>query len=245
MGEGDGPTPVTVFELSSEEIVNLPLDELAVHLLNHLVDEQAAGNKPNRWNVLNDARHRQLSAPARRAITEGMQWLEAKVLVAPNEDTTERDWLMVTRRGIEVVKAGSTVAVAAAERLDVDLHPQLERKVRRQYLMGEYELAAFAAMREVEIRVRALAGEPAESLGMDLMHRSFRTGGPLADPALASGEQVATMELFAGALGVFKNPPSHRQVDYDDPTEAAEVILLADLLMRMLDRTEARLKSPK
>ena len=51
-------------------------------------------------------------------------------------------------------------------------------------------------------------------------------------------EQVATMELFAGAIGTFKNPASHRTVDYSDPTEAAEVVLLADLLMRLLDRVE-------
>lgn len=46
------------------------------------------------------------------------------------------------------------------------------------------------------------------------------------------------MELFAGALGTFKNPPSDRQVDYADPTEASEAVLLADLLMRLLDRLE-------
>ncbi|MBB3082548.1 hypothetical protein [Geodermatophilus sabuli] len=34
---------------------------------------------------------------------------------------------------------------------------------------------------------------------------------------------------------MFKNPPSHRQVDYSDPTLASEVVLLADLLLRILD----------
>lgn len=45
------------------------------------------------------------------------------------------------------------------------------------------------------------------------------------------------MELFKGAIGLFENPPSHRRVDYSDPTEAAEVLLLADLLMRLLNKT--------
>lgn len=64
--------------------------------------------------------------------------------------------------------------------------------------------------------------------------------GALADTEADGGEQVATMNLFAGAIGAFKNPASHRTVDYADPTEAAEVVLLADLLMRLLDRVEAR-----
>lgn len=46
------------------------------------------------------------------------------------------------------------------------------------------------------------------------------------------------MELSAGAFGALKSPAAPRTVDYMDPTEVA---LLADLLMRLLDRTEQRL----
>jgi len=45
--------------------------------------------------------------------------------------------------------------------------------------------------------------------------------------------------LFRGALGTFKNPSSHREVDYGDITFASEVVLLADLLLRLLDRSPA------
>jgi Protein of unknown function (Hypoth_ymh) len=48
------------------------------------------------------------------------------------------------------------------------------------------------------------------------------------------------MALFWGALGVFKNPSSHREVEFDNPTEASEVVLLADLLLRILDRVATR-----
>ena len=69
------------------------------------------------------------------------------------------------------------------------------------------------------------------------MRQAFKPdGGPLADAELDAGERVGMMELFAGAIGTFKNPSSHRQVDYDDPTEASEVVMFADLLMRLLDR---------
>jgi hypothetical protein len=42
-------------------------------------------------------------------------------------------------------------------------------------------------------------------------------------------------------IGTFKNPPIHRQVNFENATEASEVVLLADLLLRMLDRTAQRL----
>ncbi|WP_353962163.1 TIGR02391 family protein [Micromonospora sp. NBC_00362] len=45
---------------------------------------------------------------------------------------------------------------------------------------------------------------------------------------------MAQMELCTGAIGLFKNPSSHRRVDYSDLTKAAETILLADLLLRLL-----------
>jgi hypothetical protein len=50
------------------------------------------------------------------------------------------------------------------------------------------------------------------------------------------------MALFRGSIGMFKNPSSHRAVDYSDPTFAAEVVLLADLLLRILDRVAERLE---
>ena len=49
------------------------------------------------------------------------------------------------------------------------------------------------------------------------------------------------MELFAGAFGAVRNPLGHNAVEWSDPTEAAEFVLFADLLMRQLDRVERRL----
>jgi hypothetical protein len=65
---------------------------------------------------------------------------------------------------------------------------------------------------------------------------SSKTPGPLADMSQVAGEQEAVSHLFAGAIGLFKNPGSHRDVNIDDPLEAAELVLLADRLIRIAER---------
>lgn len=65
----------------------------------------------------------------------------------------------------------------------------------------------------------------------------------MTDAAAEGGEKEATANLFAGAIGAYKNPTSHRTVQFDDPMEAAEVIQLADLLLRIVHRAEKRLAS--
>ena len=125
----------------------------------------------------------------------------------------------------------------------MELHPRIAGKVRSQFLLGDPETAVLVAMKAVEIRVRELGGFPDSLIGVRLMQEAFkaenreaaRPAGPLANSELDGGEQFGWMQLFCGAIAMFKNPSSHRQVDYDDPTVAAEVILLADLLLRLLD----------
>lgn len=177
-------------------------------------------------------------------IADAWAWLEAHALIGPHpEQSSSANARRMTQAGREAL-ANGLGKLRAGRRLDVDLHPLLRYGPRRQFLMGEFELAAFAALREVEIRVRRLAALPQDTVGVALMAAAFSLKGPgtLADPAAEAGEQEAVMALFRGAIGTFKKPSSHRAVDYDDPVLAAEVVLLADLLMRLLDRVEARLQ---
>ena len=230
---------------SPGEITDLPEDDLGIRFL-RLIVEHGQGHLLNRhdiglagsWTDLGEGSDEPTFL---QAVVEAWDWLAVNRLVAriPG-DPGERGY--VTRRGHRVLSAPDPLALLKAEeRLGLELHPRIERRVRRQFLLGEHELAALAALREVEIRVRDLAQLSSGDVGVKLMRKAFGPGGPLADPEMEAGEQEATAHLFVGAIGVFKNPSSHREVHYDDSAYAAEVVLLADLLLRMLDQVETRI----
>jgi uncharacterized protein (TIGR02391 family) len=232
--------PQSLLKLSADEVQSLPIDRLAVLVLKHLVDTEEWSSH----NFLNTGANMSLSKPILECWSEALNWLVSKNLVARTAPKgMKADSIFVTRLGKKVLEEG-VETIQASERLNVALHKRLNQ-VKSQFLIGEYELAAFAAMREVEIRVRELSGADSSLIGVKLMRKSFGDGGKLADPGLDPGERVGIMELFAGAIGTFKNPPSHRQIDYADPTEASEVILLADLLMRLLEGVEKRITASK
>lgn len=92
--------------------------------------------------------------------------------------------------------------------------------------------------------VRGAGKFPAELVGTKLMREAFRpvdpdkpaiTPGSLTDTTLPAAEQKGMADLFSGAIGLYKNPQSHRNVP-TEATDAAEIIVFASHLLRMVDR---------
>lgn len=221
--------------ISSDAIQALPVDERGLAVLQDLVTT-------NQWNEHNYLLEYRGQA-SDRAIAEAMAWLRGRAFIARTPGQSSGDAIFVTERGQEALRQGITT-VRAAERLEHGLHPQIEQRARRQFLLGEFEQAVFVAMKAVEVRVRALGGLGDDVVGVTLMTQAFRPeNGPLVDREAVPGEQVGMMNLFQGAYAVLRNPAGHREVNYDDVTEAAEAVATASLLMRILDRVELRLSA--
>src|SRR5580765_1384259 len=214
----------------------MPVDELALAVVADLI----ATREWNDYNYLTMASQHQpfrQNEYATHAIAEALGWARAHGLIARTPGQTADAAIFVTRAGHAAVKDG-LVSVRAAVRLGSGAHLLIERRARRQFLLGEFEQAVFVTMKAVEVRVRELASLGADAIGVDLMNKAFGPTGPLTDLTAVKGEQEGTRALFAGAYAVLRNPSGHREVDYDDVAEAAEAVTTASLLMRILDRIE-------
>ena len=94
------------------------------------------------------------------------------------------------------------------------LHPRILEKAWPAYMHTDFDNAAFEAMKAVEIAVRDAAGYGPEKIGVNLIQDAFSQGkGPLTDTTTPPAEQVSRMNLFWGAIGSYKNPQSHRDVN--------------------------------
>jgi uncharacterized protein (TIGR02391 family) len=226
-----------VIDLPPDQVRDLPVDQLGLLILSDLL-------KTGEWNeynyLLGAQRAYRSDAEAALAITEAMAWLRSRALIARTPGQTSDSAITVTRTGRRVAQEGPT-AFRVAERLQGGIHPRIEREARPQFLIGKYELGVFASMKAVEIRVRQLGGYPDHLIGVDLMNQAFGSSGKLTDPAMHKGEKEGTRALFAGAYALLRNPSGHREVNYDDVSEAADAVQTASLLMRILDRIDRRL----
>ena len=220
-------------------------EELAIFVLECLREEERAGRPPNRHNFTTRPhlgewagdRYPELS----QCVMEAWVWLEREGMIAPIPGDVYGHFFFVTRRGHRLQSESDLqryqwIQLLPKERLD----PVLAEKVIHVFLRGDYDTAVFQAFKEVEVRIRSAAELPQSVVGRELITAAFKPeGGCLTDSAQPTAEREAAFFLFMGTYGLFRNPSAHRDVNLNEPMEAAELILLANHLLRIVDRRSA------
>lgn len=226
------PEPETVLSLEPEELAGVVLEYLnslsnsesgQLNRYNFSLPHTVKGYPPQYQNELSEA------------LMEAWVWLEREGLIAPKPGSQDH-WVFITRRGKKLQNATNLAAYRRADMLPKRLlHPVIAQKVWSTFLRGDYDTAVFQAFKEVEVRARELGGFSAQDIGTDLMRKAFHVdNGPLTDKGAIKAERQALSDIFAGAIGSYKNPHSHRNVPID-AVEAVEMIILASHLLKIAD----------
>ena len=217
-------------------------EELAAVILRQL-NERTKRERP-KFNLTSycteqSALYAQNNMPAcELAISTALSYLVVVGMLAPSPEDHQFGWLTLTARGRNV---RTEADYKHFKKLSLypkgHIHPVIERETYAEFLRGDYETAVFKAFKAIEIAIRPHTGAPGNVVGRDLMVKAFQPdSGTLRDPGEITAERESPMELYRGAIGRFKNPTSHREVDFEDPSEVIEILQLASLLMRIAER---------
>ncbi len=225
-----------------EALLALEPEELAGVVLEFLnTVEVSRSNLLNSHNFSLSDTVRSYPREKRKAILEALMeawiWLEREGLIAPKPGSFNEGWIFITRRGRKIADRAGLKNYQHSNLLPKYLlHPIIAQKVWSAFIRQEYDTAVFQAFKEVEVAVREKGNFLPIDIGEKLMRKAFDVNtGPLTDLNLPEAERAALQHLFAGAIGSYKNPQSHRNVSITDPTEAVEMIIIASHLLRIVD----------
>jgi uncharacterized protein (TIGR02391 family) len=120
------------------------------------------------------------------------------------------------------------------------LHPALLTAPLKNFISGEFDTAIYQAFKAVEKSVRTSSGLPPHSYGSGMIETAFKPKlGPLANTSLDEQEQRGEQSLMVGAFKRYRNASGHRDSGIDDIVEVAEILALASLCLRIIDRNAA------
>jgi uncharacterized protein (TIGR02391 family) len=203
-----------------EVVVALEPDELGLRILQVLVNWPShLGMSIEVGSFIRGALQGYGGTPRREQINQSVReawaWLEGQALLLPDDHYGGSHTMRVlSRRARRLGGDPNARKTFRAHRLPKDsLHVSIREDVWSSFQREKFDTAVFEAMKAVEVAVRDAAGLPEADIGPPLMRKAFHPEtGALTDKGVVPAEREALSNLFAGAIGAYKNPHSHRNV---------------------------------
>lgn len=147
---------------------------------------------------------------------------------------------VLTQRGEQYASEAPDAAKlwAAIKGAEQPVDDHLRQHCLDLLLGGKVDTAVRDATVYLETRVRERAGLGRRVYGRDVAVGAFSPDSGVLKVSDVKSEQLGAQELFAGAIGLFKNPSSHHvKLDYD-PVRGRQILALIDALLSVLDQAE-------
>ena len=232
------PDVEVLLSLAPEELAEVALQLAYEHRQNNLAHLQTIASQIDGAPGANNGYPQNRRKGAELALAEAWNWLLVQGLLIPEPGMNGNNgYVLLSRRGQTVLAGGAFKTYARSVAFPKSLlHPSIADEVWLDIVRGDIETAVFKSFRAVEIAVREAGHFADTEIGVPLMRKAFdKATGPLSDQQQPEAEREALAHLFAGAIGSYKNPHSHRTVTINDATEAQEMVVLASHLLRIVE----------
>lgn len=173
---------------------------------------------------------------------EAIQELETSGLVVQDATQSSSMFQVLTSKGKEISEKQKDPDVYGLRLEQIVMNTNLLSKCLDIFNNDDFETAIFSAYKLIEEEVRNKAGLDASFYGESLVTEALHpTRGKLSIPSCKlQNEQEGIYNLFKGAIAFFKNPSSHRTVNYENRLNTIKIIALADLLLEILSIAKPR-----
>ncbi len=230
-----------------EQLLAAPASEVERILLRHIIEYCRDGMHPmiTRDSIstgLFDANGYPYSAQARADVQRvvGRAWKaldDSGFIEEPDPDNGKNGYRVPSATGKEAFASTDYVGARMRSKFTREMfHPGLPDAAWNAFTVGDYDTAVFEAFKSVEVAVRTKGGFTNTDFGAPLMKKAFDPNtGPLRDKTAPPARQKARCDLFTGAFGEIRNPKGHNDPTITDALVAAEELMAAGILRRIVD----------